>query len=701
MRKPKWPAVGAGYKISPEDVEAFMGLDDGEEEFIREHFGDFDGSAGDRIEYGSKGSLKFTRLGGKWHWKSHEIGAKGGPVADLMKDTALLAKVKATCSGDGIRKTLGTGWDGPDFEQHLWSQGVPVDQSDEASAYLINRKISPNGIPDSVVRRVMYRRKDSENTSPVLAWRREDGSFRIRALYGDHDRWSTTGKSSACIVLPGTGIPVLVEGQEDGLVAWQATGREVWIACGDMAIAKLPRSVDAVTVIMDNDTIKDNALTGSELTDKGAAIQANLERQGVISLGIGFPDDHKDLNDMVMDLNGSGKAAVSTLIEENTPEVDLVPLLEGAVVFSSLSQIADKELPPPNWLIPGAIERGDLCSLAGPSGVGKTRFFAAFIACAVTGTLDRMGLPKAAPFGVVWIANEEKVMGLQRRIKAAALHYDVANLPAQPFVIKSKDEGQYKLIERNEEGLLVVNQKALNLTVATARHVDAPMVVIDPLTTLSDGMDENSVRDVAILNDTFMSMTAQGLTVMSVHHTGKGVGKHFGGTAEAWRGSTAIYSPLDVGWTLSNAVQGTGKDETVMRSVIELKTGKQREGERLEPLMYNLTNYMLPEGYGVGVTERITSLLDTAEVSEVVIDRAAAMKLKDLLEDGMPVKELGDRMRKYQDLPQPQSDGRFEGEEKDRLVHLLGMLDAKMVQRAKRKPWIIQWGLSGATTENE
>jgi hypothetical protein len=129
--------------------------------------------------------------------------------------------------------------------------------------------------------------------------------------------------------------------------------------------------------------------------------------------------------------------------------------------------------------------------------------------------------------------------------------------------------------------------------------------------------------------------SATGAAVMHAHHTPKDRGKDndwVRGDASAWRGSGAIYSALDCGFTLANWMPHNKEQKKAWKSQyltaklsrwVVLDTGKIREGEALDPVVYELVGQEMDKGEGdpIGVCR----LADEAQADNALLDAAIDM----------------------------------------------------------------------------
>lgn len=681
---------------SAADDKVLEGLDlDSELKWISSTFGEIEGDDFEGITYGNKHSLSFIKANtGAYVWHSKELD-RGGTVAALRKNPAAVKELQATVAGTkGNAAAQRERWEVKDFRRDVWAEGSFVDGSEVTREFLSSRKLDWRQLPtDLVVRRVMYHNPATPDSKvPALCWQKADGTFQLRFMFDDYTGRVTVGrKSKACIVIPGDGSPILCEGAEDALAIWQATGRTVWASCGNLWQCTLPEETEEITVVFDNDTQKSNPISPEEQAELVEKTLAHLDKCGVTTVYATMPEGVKDVGDLIMEADGDQQPVIeliksaAPLGEQPADDDSEQVLLPGAVIVCNDDLLATP-IPEQKWIIPNLIGEGMLCSLAGRSGIGKTRFFASFVALAAAGRLELMGLPRAAPFSCVWIANEESSEGLRRRVKAAAELYGVTG--KRPYVLIGKDMEQFQLVERNEENELVIHKGAVNRAVGTAKAVNAKMMIIDPLTTLSEGMDENSVKDVAFLNKAFfeiMRKTGEDFSLLSVHHTGKGI-QDYGGSAEAWRGSSGLYSPLDVGLTLApvfDIVEGPkgGKKLVEKKGYISLAAAKIREGRGVIPATFHLTDFTISDGYSIGVTEYIESIA-VAEAGEAALSILVETIAKWLGDEEKQVTELHRYMMGTSGWYQGQ-DGKLRKEEREELAELLAPYGINIFQKGR------------------
>ena len=305
---------------------------------------------------------------------------------------------------------------------------------------------------------------------------------------------------------------------------------------------------------------------------------------------------------------------IETLVGDNTEEVEVM----------SAATLAVEVLPPIEWLVDKMIPMGGTVSLAGTSNVGKTRWLAHLSICLAAGNTEVMGLPASTAASVLWCANEERVEDIKRRLKAASQHMGITS--GANIVVRGKTEGMLRLIALNEIGTPEIDRESVAKVVGWCRAHDAQVVILDPYVTLSDAMDENSATSAAMLTKAFLLISSlTGAAVIHAHHTPKDRNKDndwYRADSGAWRGSGAIYSALDCGFTLANWLPAGGEARKRWRQkfleddlgrFIVLDTGKIREGRPLVPVVYELVGEELPEGFEIGVC-KVSSAIEAENV---------------------------------------------------------------------------------------
>jgi len=282
----------------------------------------------------------------------------------------------------------------------------------------------------------------------------------------------------------------------------------------------------------------------------------------------------------------------------------------GEFTEIDLDELKTRELPDVDWIIEDVIPAGNLIGMAGPSGAGKTRILSALIAALCSGNTDIIGLPRAnRPIRTLYVANEERTSDIERRVKAAAVANGMSG--SLPITVRGKEHGQMRLA--NDDGPIAAVVEELGNRIKAA---GIELVIFDPFNTLGAG-DENSAQGVdGVISAMQQLMADTGCAVMFIHHTPKGergaAVDEVRGDGTAFRGSGAIFSPLDIAMTLSpylpaschDAKSGKTNRRTLLQAqrdrrvpkFICLDSAKERESEGFPSVYFRLDGVEVREG---------------------------------------------------------------------------------------------------------
>jgi hypothetical protein len=311
-------------------------------------------------------------------------------------------------------------------------------------------------------------------------------------------------------------------------------------------------------------------------------------------------------------LRAAGKLKTPTPAQDIQREVRKEAAVQSVGEFTEidLDELKTRDLPDVDWIIEDVIPAGNLIGMAGPSGAGKTRILSALIAALCSGNTDIIGLPRAnRPIRTLYVANEERTSDIERRVKAAAVANGMSG--SLPITVRGKEHGQMRLA--NDEGpiVAVVDELASRIKAAGIE-----LVIFDPFNTLGSG-DENSAQGVdGVISAMQMLMASTGCAVMFIHHTPKGergaAVDEVRGDGTAFRGSGAIFSPLDIAMTLSpylppschDAKSGKANRRSLLQAqrdrrvpkFICLDSAKERESEGFPSVYYRLDGVEVREG---------------------------------------------------------------------------------------------------------
>ena len=308
----------------------------------------------------------------------------------------------------------------------------------------------------------------------------------------------------------------------------------------------------------------------------------------------------------------------------------------------TLGELHQRTIEPVEWLVPGIIPKMNSGALAGSSNVGKTRWLALLAACVASGRTDILGWEPCEPTSVVWLANEEYVEDILRRIKAVALHYDLED--SEPIIVRGKAVGSFKLAQLNETRVLEINRDNVSRLTAMIDKVGAGLVLLDPYVTLADAMDggENSSSTAETVREALtlvQSSPKKGVATIFAHHTPKANKKEgYRGDLEALRGSGAIGAALDFSWTMDQWTPPKGSADAAawkqhylrlrLKRFVVVDNAKVREGEGHPAIVMELVGQEMGEGEGrdIGVC-RISSEAEALDALSVANDEDATFSL--------------------------------------------------------------------------
>tara|TARA_R110002153_G_scaffold117879_2_gene262519 strand:- start:3621 stop:5780 length:2160 start_codon:yes stop_codon:yes gene_type:complete len=367
----------------------------------------------------------------------------------------------------------------------------------------------------------------------------------------------------------------------------------------------------------------------------------------VINAGDAFIETQKIIAASVRPVGPQAEVTVEQIEQALSEDEDDEPDPDYHVITAQSTRA--KTLEPIKWIVNGMIPEQSTVSLGGTSNVGKTRWLASLVTALAVGDTIRMGLPSCkAAVPSLWFANEERAADIERRIKAVVLQN--ADTDSLPMVVRGKDTGMMRLVALNELGNPEIDMINVTRIVKQSRRIDAKIIIFDPYVTLSDAMDENSAVSAGTLTRAFIMIASlTGAAVLHAHHTPKDRSKDgdwYRADSGAWRGSGAIYSALDCGYTLSPWMPKNSEERKQWRNKtldlnlgrwVVLDTGKIREGAPLEPIIYELTGQEMAEGEGADIG--VCTLRSEAEAANVLLDADV-----DKLEASELAEEIGDTL---------------------------------------------------------
>jgi len=210
------------------------------------------------------------------------------------------------------------------------------------------------------------------------------------------------------------------------------------------------------------------------------------------------------------------------------------PTTETRLVTVSHAELAQGELPNPEWVVDKLIPKGGVCILGGDSNVGKS-FIAFHMAQAVAGGYLFLGKFPVEQTKVLVFDAESGPNLLERRVKKllAGMRIDNADMPddvpllftSQPFTFKPEIIGPFtEYLIREGIGL----------------------VICDPLIHFTGGLDENSNNEMASFFEVPRAIGRRAMcSFLFIHHARKENRLASNAGGQMLRGATAIRTVLD------------------------------------------------------------------------------------------------------------------------------------------------------------
>ena len=195
--------------------------------------------------------------------------------------------------------------------------------------------------------------------------------------------------------------------------------------------------------------------------------------------------------------------------------------------------LARLQLPPQEFLIDPWLPKGGLAMVWATRGIGKT-WFALSLAISVSGGKDFLGYGVPKPERVLFIDGEMSLAELKERVGCltAVPPSHLLILPSEPLFaagvpLNINDEGDQKKILDAIERL-------------ASEGLRPSLVVLDNLSSLTRGIDENDNSALDKIIKWFLQMRHMGLTILIVHHATKAGDQQRGASRREDQLNTAI-----------------------------------------------------------------------------------------------------------------------------------------------------------------
>lgn len=185
--------------------------------------------------------------------------------------------------------------------------------------------------------------------------------------------------------------------------------------------------------------------------------------------------------------------------------------LKKKLVAIEASDLVRKELPPRELILDPWLENQSLCMIYAKRGVGKTQVSLG-IAYAVANGGSFLCWNAPVPREVLFVDGEMSASDLKNRLTQLNVMYgtEKTKKPLNIITPDLQDHGTPDISTR--EGQSQIEE---HITPETA------LIILDNIATLSKSGDENDADDWQPIQEWFLRLRAQGLSVLFIHHAGK------------------------------------------------------------------------------------------------------------------------------------------------------------------------------------
>lgn len=186
---------------------------------------------------------------------------------------------------------------------------------------------------------------------------------------------------------------------------------------------------------------------------------------------------------------------------------------EAKLITVSADELMSMEIPTRNFLLEPWLRERDLCMIYGWRGLGKT-MVGLSIACAVASGKGYLKWTCPRPRRVLYVDGELPAAMLQERLAQVVVAGD---FPDPPLGVNLRLMSS----DMHENGIPDLSTKEGQN--ALGKHLEAvDLLVLDNLSTLCRGGMENEADGWQMIQDYLLSLRRKGITVIIIHHAGKG-----------------------------------------------------------------------------------------------------------------------------------------------------------------------------------
>ncbi|EAQ05354.1 AAA family ATPase [Yoonia vestfoldensis] len=197
----------------------------------------------------------------------------------------------------------------------------------------------------------------------------------------------------------------------------------------------------------------------------------------------------------------------------------------------SATELMKRDMPPKQMLLSTFMPRSSFGMVVAPRGIGKSWFSLALGVAISTGQGVFLGWKIHQQTRVLYVDGEMQTIDIRDRIKALSGGQELDSLDILPSEELYQEGRPVCLDDRTEQSQI---EAMLNALEAEGRRPG--LIILDNLSTLRRGVDENSNTETQSLVDFLVKLRHSTYAVLVVHHTNK-AGKQ--------RGASIIEVPMD------------------------------------------------------------------------------------------------------------------------------------------------------------
>lgn len=212
-------------------------------------------------------------------------------------------------------------------------------------------------------------------------------------------------------------------------------------------------------------------------------------------------------------------------LNQGPPPRDLAPFVLNA------AELMRKDIPPKEMLISTFMPAASFGMLVAPRGIGKSWFSLGLAVAVSTGQGMFLGWQVHRQTNVLFIDGEMQTVDLRDRLQALTDGQKLDHLDILPSEELYQTGRPVCLDDKTEQAQIEAMLDAL----AHAGRKPG-LIILDNLSTLRRGVDENSNTEAQNLVDFLVSLRHRGYAVLVVHHTNK---------AGNQRGASIVEVPMD------------------------------------------------------------------------------------------------------------------------------------------------------------